>query len=447
MKIPPDNDDIRQRAGLFRHSVIAPLLHKREGVTMAQMIRERAELTYEIPGTHRTQVAEETVRGWLRAYKQGGFDALLPKVRNDAGSARAITPQVADLLCEFKENNPALSVPLLLKQAKESGKLPEGTTLAESTVHRLLKSKGLAQKNVADSTSKDRRKFEYELAGELWTSDVMHGPAVEVDGRRKQKSYLIAIIDDATRLITHAAFALSEKVHAYLPVLEQAIRRRGLPMRLYVDNGALFRSHHLKLACAKLGITLIHSRPYVPQGRGKIERFFRTVRMQLLPILQPPDLRSIDALNRRLATWLQGEYHQQPHRGLDGLTPVDAWARASHSVRLPDSTMDIDDLFLFEEKRKVANDRTVSLRGVLYEVDAILVGKTVTLRFNPMLLGRPIKVMSDGKPAGMAVRVNAYANCHVKRDYNTRATVTSTPPETPQSAIRMSDIDDDKEIF
>ena len=446
MKIPPDKNDLQQRMGLFRHSVIAPLLHKPQDKTMAQMLAERAALTYDIPGTHRTQVAEETIRGWLRMYKHGGFDALLPKVRNDLGSARAIPAEVADLLCELKENNRSLSVPLLLKAAKESGRLADGIVLAGSTVHRLLKSKGLAQKVATDPTSKDRRKFEYELAGELWTSDVMHGPAVEVDDRRKHKSYLIAIIDDATRLVTYAAFALSEKVQAYLPVLEQAIRRRGLPMRLYVDNGALFRSHHLKLACAKLGITLIHSRPYIPQGRGKIERFFRTVRMQLLPVLQPQDLRSIDDLNRRFATWLQGEYHQQPHRGLDGLTPMDAWARASHSVRLPDVTMDIDDLFLFEEKRKVASDRTVSLRGILYEVDAILVGKTVTLRFNPALLGRPIKVVADGKSAGLAVRVNAYANCHVKRDYNTRATVASEPPEVPQSAIRMSDIDD-LEIF
>lgn len=446
MSKSPELNDERHRVALFRHSVIGGLLHPPSGKTLSELMREKAAITYDIPGSHRTHVAAETMRLWLRAYKQGGFDALLPKVRNDSGTARAIPPLVADQLCEMKENNRALTVPLLIAAVRDKGIVPNGMVLAESTVHRLLKSKGLMQKLPTEPTSKDRRKFEFELAGELWTSDVMHGPAVEVDGRRKQKSYLIAIIDDATRLITHAAFALSEKVQAYLPVLEQAIRRRGLPLRLYVDNGALFRSNHLKLACAKLGITLIHSRPYIPQGRGKIERFFRTVRMQLLPTLQPQDLRSLDALNRRLAAWLQGDYHQRPHRGLDGLTPVDAWARASHGVRLPDSAMDLEDLFLFEEKRKVASDRTVSLHGVLYEVDAILVGQTVTLRFNPMMLGRPIKIVADGKPAGMAVRVNAYANCHVKRDYNTRATLPSTPPEVPQHGIRMSDINDE-EIF
>ena len=446
MTTPPDPNDLRHRIGLFRHSVIGSLLHPPEGRTLSEMMQEKACITYEIPGSHRTHVAKETMRCWLRAYREGGFEALLPKVRNDAGTARAIPARVADMLCEMKEENRAMTVPLLIAAVRDRGGLPEGIVLAESTVHRLLKSKGLMQKLPAEPTSKDKRKFEFELAGELWTSDVMHGPAVEVEGRRKYKSYLIAIIDDATRLITHAAFALSEKVQAYLPILEQAITRRGLPLRLYVDNGAVFRSNHLKLACAKLGITLIHSRPYVPQGRGKIERFFRTVRMQLLPTLQPQDLRSLDALNRKLATWIQGDYHQRPHKGLDGLTPLDAWARASQGLRLPDSSMDLADLFLFEEKRKVATDRTVSLHGVLYEVDAILVGQTVTLRFNPALLGRPIKVVVAGKPAGLAVRVNAYANCHVKRDYNTRAAVASVPPQVPAATIRMSDIDD-KDIF
>jgi len=149
-------------------------------------------------------------------------------------------------------------------------------------------------------TSKDRRRFAFERAGELWLSDVMHAVPVEVDRRRKRKTYLLALLDDATRVVTYAQFAFAENTAAFLPVLEQAIRRRGLPMRLYVDNGSVYRSNYLTLVCAKLGITLIHSRPYVPQGRDKIERFFRTVRLQLMPRLTTDDTRNLDALNRRL---------------------------------------------------------------------------------------------------------------------------------------------------
>jgi transposase InsO family protein len=446
MQIPSDPNDPRHKLALFRHSVVSSLLHRNDGETLQDLMQRKSEQRYDIPGSTRTHIAIETMRDWLRAYRKGGYEALLPKVRTDTGQARAIPEPIADLLCHLKEENPLMTVPLVIAAARDQGGVSAEVTLAPSTVHRLLTSKGLMRKHPTEPTSKDRRKFVTQFAGDLWMSDVMHGIAVCADARRKQKTYLIAIIDDASRLVPHAEFTFSENTETYLPILEQAIRRRGIPLRLYVDNGSVFRSNHLALVCAKLGITLIHSRPYVPQGRGKIERFFRTVRLQFMPTITEEHKASLTALNRAFAGWLQGEYHQNPHKGIDGLTPMDAWARTCESVRLPDSTMKVDDLFLFEEKRKVAADRTISLKGTLYEVDAALVGQTVTLRFDPSKLGRPIMVLHNGRPSGIAKVVDAYANCHVKRDYHTRATVASKPAQTPQNALRMSDLDD-KDIF
>jgi hypothetical protein len=211
-------------------------------------------------------------------------------------------------------------------------------------------------------------------------SDVMHGPAVMVAGRQKRKTYLIAFIDDATRVVPFAAFALSENTAAFLPVLKLAIMRRGVPKRLFVDNGAAYRSHHLALVCAKLGITLIHARPFAPQSKGKQERWFRTVRMQLLTRLTEGDTSSLETLNRKLWAYVEGEYHQAPHRGLDEETPLDRWAKRADEVKYLDGKVDLDDFFLTEARRKVAKDRTVSLAGLVYEVDASLVGETVTLR-------------------------------------------------------------------
>ena len=125
---------------------------------------------------------------------------------------------------------------------------------------------------------------------------------------------LIALLDDATRIVPYAAFMFSEGAIAYLQVLEQAIRRRGIPKRLYVDNGSAFRSRQLGVLCAKLGIALIHARPYTPQGKSKMERWSRTVRMELLPLLAAEHHSSLDAMNRALAAWIEGEYHHAPHR-------------------------------------------------------------------------------------------------------------------------------------
>lgn len=434
-----DNARLREQIALFRYGLIADLLHLPEGKNgLYKKLGEKAERDYQIPGTLRTRVAAETMRDWLGLYRKGGFDALLPRVRRDNGQARAIPQEIADQLLHWKEDNRALTVPLLIAKAQGSGAVPEGLVLAPATVHRLLSRHGLMVKQPGEPSDKDRRRFAFDKAGELWMSDVMHGPAVLVEGKKKRKTYLLALLDDATRLVPYAAFAHSENTAAFLPVLEQGVRRRGLCSRLYVDNGAVYRSHHLGLVCAKLGITLIHARPYMPQGKGKIERYFRTVRMQLLPVLGEADLQSIDALNRRLWSWIEGEYHQTPHKGLEGETPADCWARCSSDVKMPGA--ELSDLFLFEQKRRVQKDRTISLRGVIYEVDAALVGETVTLRFDPARLGRPIQVWHKGQHVHHAKRLDAYANCFVQRGRSNVLSI-SSPPDAPPAGLRLRDFD------
>ncbi|WP_242396297.1 DDE-type integrase/transposase/recombinase [Anaeromyxobacter oryzisoli] len=411
------NDDVKKRSeevALFRFGVIGDLVHLPPGAKgLYERLREKADIDYRIPGSTRVRVAPETIRHWLRAYRKGGLEALEPRVRADHGQSHALPQEVSDLLLAIKDDKRDLSVQLVIREAIATGKLPEGLQLAPSTVHRLLSRAGLMAKEPGAPTSKDHRRFTFEKAGDLWMSDVMHGPAVPVGGR-KRKAYLIAFIDDATRVVPYAAFALSENTAAFLPVLKEAVLRRGAPRRLFVDNGSAFRSHQLALVCAKLGITLIHARAYHPEAKGKMERWFRTVRLQLLPLLQPADLASLDALNRRLWTWVEGEYHRSPHRGLDGATPLDRWAAAADEVRYLGS--DIDDLFLNEAKRKVAKDRTVSLGGVIYEVDAALVGAVVTLRYDPSKPGRAVQVWAKGEKIQDARLVDVHANCFVKRE-------------------------------
>jgi putative transposase len=408
----------RKQVALFRYGLIADLVQlpaNHRG--LYKLLTDKAAREYEIPGTLRRHVAAETLRGWLRDYRRGGFDALLPKVRSDLGTARAIPTKVVDLLCELKDQEPQLSLPLVIAKARKEhpSVVTAEVELPLSTVHRLLSRKGLMEKRKDDGTSKDRRRFEYDEANELWMSDVMYGPKLRAQGRLRQ-TYLIAFIDDATRLIPHAIFALSERTTAYLPALEQAIRRRGIPKRLYVDNGAAFRSQHLALCCAKLGIALIHARPYAPQGKGKMERWFRTVRMQLMPIIETAAPLSLDTMNRKLAAWVEGEYHHAPHRGLYGQTPADRWVATSEHVKMAGS--DIGECFLFDQKRRVARDRTVTLDGVAFEVDAALVGQSVTLRYDPARAPnkRTVEVWHQGKRIEIARRLDALGNCFVRRN-------------------------------
>ena len=437
------NEQEKKRAeevALFRHGLLGDVLHLPPGHKgLYEKLQKKAEGEYSIPGSTRNRVAVETLRDWLKAYRKGGFDALLPRPRKDAGQSRALPPEVADVLSAIKDDNHLLSVKLVIDAARASNKVPAELPLPMTTVHRLLTRRGLMHQPGEAPGEKDRRRFAFQKAGELWMSDVMYGPAVTVSGKLRRKTYLIGFLDDATRVVPYAVFALSENVAAFLPAFRQAVMRRGAPMRLFVDNGAAYRSHHLSLVCAKLGVTLIHARPYQPESKGKIERWHRTIRMQLLPILTSLDTASLDALNRRLWAWVEGEYHHAPHKGLGGETPLDKWAQVADEVRYLDNA-GLGDLFLFEQKRKVQKDRTVSLNGVVYEVDAFLVGATVTLRFDPSLKGRPVQVWANGRKVQDAKKVDAYANCFVKRDRPSRTLSPSETPQPPPPGLKLSEL-------
>lgn len=432
-----DDAQYRQALALFRYGLIADLIALPAGSRgLYARLREKAKLEYVIPGSQRTRVAMETLRHWLSAYRRGGFDALLPKGRCDRGRPRILPQAVADALLSLKDSEPQLSIPQLIRAVYASGAAPASLRLPASTVHRLLSRAGLMQRRHPEqSNPQDRRRFAFAHAGQLWMSDVMHGPSVAVPGRGRRKSYLIAFLDDATRVVPYCAFTLSENTQAFLPVFKQALMRRGIPQRLYVDNGANFRSQHLALVCAKLGVALIHARPYQPQGKGKMERWFRSARAQFVNRLGPADTESLDALNRRLWAWVEGEYHQTPHRGLEDQTPLDRWAMSAQHVRLPGQAIDLEALFLFEVKRRVQRDRTVSLNGTLFEVDAALIGQSVTVRYDPAApASRGVELWHQGAFVGRATALDAYANCFVRRHRPSQG----IDPDAPPAAARPS---------
>jgi putative transposase len=430
---------------LFRYGLIGDLLHlpKGKGSGLYELLQDKSEREYRIPFSRKTRLSAETIRSWLTQYRSSGFEALHPKKRSDIGKARRLPQEVVDLVCCIKENQMDLTVKETIDEARKFPEIvPETLELPMSTVHRMLTVHGLMKKRPKQPT-KDMRRFTFKRAGELWMSDVMHGPSVSVAGGRKRKTYLIAFIDDATRVVPYAEFCFSENTTSFLPVFRQAVMRRGIPERLYVDNGSAFVSKQLALICAQLGVTLIHARPYHAAGKGKIERFFRRLRHQFLRPLGKVNSR--DELNRRLRLWLQEEYHQTPHRGLDGTTPFDAWCQKGSHVKMPGPGLDLRELFLFTDKRKVQKDRTVSLNGTVYEVDAALVGESVSIKHDPAGPGDPVDIFVDGKWIQKAKVVDVFANCRIKRDHHTKALAADMAPDLPESTLKMRNMRKDKE--
>jgi len=223
-----------------------------------------------------------------------------------------------------------------------------------------------------------------------------------------RKTYLFAFIDDMSRLVPYGEFYLNERIDSYIDALSKALAKRGLPRKLYVDNGPAFSTQVLSHAMASLGIALVHSTPYQPEGRGKIERFFKTVRMQFLSIIS--DGLSLVDLNKRLKEWTD-EYHLREHGGTKE-APLSRYAKHLHCIR--EAPKDLMDHFRKRVTRKVDKDRTISLDGRLYEAPVEMIGKTATLLYHESDPAR-VELLFNGTSRGMLVPLDVRINARVKR--------------------------------
>ena len=405
-------EDKKQQVAVFRFGVISDFVNAPElnRTRRRRLLRQKCARKWQIPFSAKTRLSESCILRWIKLYtdSNGQLQSLYPKERSDKGKSRALDEETALSLIHLRHEMPSATVAHLIATVKARKLVTAGVELYPSTVYRFLHQQHLMQP--PGSMPQDRRKFEAGLPNDLWQSDVMHGPKINVAGRMR-KSYLIAVIDDHSRLITHGQFYLSEALVSYLDAFENALAQRGLPRKLYVDNGAAFRSRHLEYICAALGIALIHSKPYKPQGRGKIERFFKTVRGQFLSGFKG---QSLTQLNEAFDAWLTHVYHQRKHSSTKQ-SPFKRFVANMHCLRTaPDN---LHDYFRKVARRKVNKDRTITLNGRLYEGPIALIGKRVELLYHQ---SRPelVEVKYQNKSFGMLYPVDLNVNCRIKRDKN-----------------------------
>ena len=398
-----------EKVALFRYGLIAPLVL--EPLPRGELTRRAQEIAarrYEIPGSQRTSVSVDTLLDWALRYRTGGFEALAPKPRQDRGHSRAITPRLADLIERLKRENPHRTGTTLLRElALVSGQ--NQPALSASTLYRFLKQRGLSERQLLAPPT--HKKFEAERSNQIWQSDMLYGPYVQRPGGGKMQAYLHAILDDASRLIPHAQFYPDQGLDTFLDCLRQAVAARGLPVRLYVDNAKVYRSPQLARIAASLGILMVHTPPYQPEGRGKIERFFRSVREQFLANLDRKQTLTLDDLNQRLGAWIDNAYHRSKHSAL-GTTPLLRWQRDIEHIRqLPPAT-DLRRLFFHRLDRVVRRDSTFLLQNHFYEAPTHLAGETIEVHFDP-LDPASLEIYFQGESHGTARLVDPVVNAQL----------------------------------
>ena len=413
------NEEKRRRISSFRFGVIHDLIGDTELETGEQerLIRDKCDRKWLIPFSDKTRITRSTILRWVRLYKESGgrLDALCNHERSDQGSPRAIDQETGLALILLRQELPKATVVRLIHEMNIRKLITPGLDLRRATVYRFLNSNGLNKKSGV--IHEDRRRFEADSPNDLWQSDCMHGPMI-IHENKKRKTYLLAFIDDHSRLVPHGEFYLSESLESYLKALESALSTRGLPRKIYTDNGAAFRSHHLEHVTASLGIALLHARPYKPQGKGKIERFFRTVRSEFLPNFIGSTLFE---LNQAFCIWLNDIYHSRKHSS----TGQTAFARFTSNIEcLRESPTNLKDYFRKNVRRKVAKDRTVSLNGRIFEAPVSLIGKQVSLLYHEE--DSNVEVSFEGQSYGLLTVLDIHVNCRVKRDKNNNIELEST---------------------
>lgn len=394
-------DDRQMDLALWRYGIISPLLHRdANDVQLCEMLTVVAQNNYIHPHDGRcVTISDEAIRKWLYRFNHGGLNALCDKQRSDKGS-RDVPASIADAMFELRREHPRWTLALLL-QKLVTGKLWDETRPSRSTLYRFARDNNL-MRDPHLIAIEPVRPFEFDKFGQMWTADFMHGPKLYAD-KKKRKSYLHVIIDDCTRYVVSGRFYPSESTQSLIVELMTAVRRHGIAQRLYTDNGSAYNSRHLKIVCANLSMAQPHTPVRRPQGRSKVERFFRTVREQFLA---RQNYKTFDAINTALIQYLN-DYHHRIHSTLE-CSPMQKRLSGDSVCRQVPEVADIESLFRLKRRCRVYNDQTIRLHKKAFEVPGCLPGSRISVYYMPWDLGR----VYYGDQMQLATPVDLTANAY-----------------------------------
>lgn len=349
-----------------------------------------------------------TISTWYYRYKKRGVTGLDTKTRSDKGKVRKTSPEelleaVNSVIPKFR--NKKYTKLDLFRTCIRDGILST-TQISQTTFYRLIRDYDLLADDITEK-KKRRLAFAMEYANQLWQADTMFGPHIRIDGKSIQ-SKLIAFIDDASRVICHAEFFPSETAWDLISAYRSAIYKRGIPEQLYVDNGSCYSSLELKNVCDRIGCILRFTPVRDAASKGKIERFFHTLRMQFLS--QELNLSSFKALNNSLTRWIEDEYNVRVHSA-HKMKPIDRFALDHQRINYLSPSLENDELFYAEEERTVKQDNTFSFKANRFETPVHLAGKKIQLRFDRRKMA-PVVIYYKGERLGEANPLNLIQNSY-----------------------------------
>lgn len=395
---------------LMKYSAIAPVISglPAQYKSFSEYFRGVSERGILHPDGKLRHYATSTIAKWYELYVKNGFDSLEPSGRSDEGKPRKLDDALQEQILYLKQHYPRMSAAAIYKQLQHNGSIRMGE-LSESTVLRFI-NRLCVEKKLTDH--QDMRRYERPHINEVWCGDSSAGPYLKTPDGKKHRVYVIALIDDASRMVVGIDVFFNDTFVNLMSVLKSAVSKYGVPKVLNFDNGSAYKNRQMELLAARIGSILNYCRPYTPTAKAKIERWFRTMKDQWMASLDMRDFHSLDSLRGSLLSFVRS-YNLAPHSSLKGKSPQDRFFSEPDIIRRLE-TRQIRECFLLELERRVSADSVIVIDGLEYEVDYRFAKQRITLRYSPDM--KEISVVEhDGSLTPIRL-LNKQENASVKRE-------------------------------
>jgi transposase InsO family protein len=403
-------EEQKHEIALMRYAAIAPLVAGAGDAyrNNSEFYREVSEKGVAGPDGRLRHYSPATVKSWHGLYRKHGFDGLMPKGRSDLGKPRSLDADLQERIRHLKSSYPRMSAAAIHRQLADSGAVAEGE-VSESTVCRYV---NRLKSEMRQPAGKEMRRYEREHVNEVWCGDTSVGPRIRAESGKREKTYIIAIIDDASRFVTGCGIFFNDSFANLMSVMKSAVAKYGRTKVWNFDNGAPYRNRQMDLLAARIGTTLNYCQPYTPTSKSKIERWFRTMKDQWMAAIDPRGFASIAGLGESLLAYVDS-YNRSPHSSLGGASPMDRFfSEPEHIRRLSDE--EVETAFLLEIERRVSADGVVAIDGAEYEVDCRFARQRVKLRYSADM--RTIFVAEGGGGTAAVRPLNKHENAVARRE-------------------------------
>jgi transposase InsO family protein len=371
--------DCDRELAYFRFALIAPVIQGTfTDESTAAYCRRVTQNPITRPDGTTFHYKPATLERWVNLYKSGGMELLVPKERKDKGSVRNLSGECIDEIYKLKEKFPRLDAVQIYIRLVQDGFL--SANVSPRTVQRFIKANGL--KNAAASGQmKDRKAFEEPFFGSMWQADTCYFPYIPAGNGKKERTYLISIVDDHSRMIVGARLFFEDNAYNFQKVFKDAVSMAGIPHKLYVDHGPSYENSQITFICGSIGTVLLHAPIKDGAAKGKCERTFGVLKSRWLNGLDINQIRSLDEFNRELTEAVRK--HNLSVNSSTGQTPMDRFLATKGHITVPKSEDWLNECFMNRARRKVRNDSTLSLQNIQFDAPMQFIRQTVEVRFLP----------------------------------------------------------------